>query len=161
MNSSAGNLAVDRSAVERRFTDIIGVMAQKRFGLNESVVDDPVRDSFGSRLARWMDGSEKQRLVTGLVVGLATFTAGSIGNPTASSATFFFKAPSMAGHISATSWASEELNFWQSVEDNDLLALAESLRADAADAMARMLPASMTQSQAVEWATTLVNSVKG
>lgn len=161
MNSSAGNLAVDRLAVEQRFTDIIGVMAHKRFGINEAVVDDSMRDSYGSRLARWMDGSERQRLVTGLVVGFATITAGSIVSRAASSATFSFKAPSMSGHKLATGWAAEELKFWQSTEDSDLLSLAESLRSEAASALARMLPATMTESQAVDWATKLATSVKG
>lgn len=161
MISSAGNLSVSRQAVEKQYGAIISQLAQKRFGLGDTYFDDSSRVGPSARIAKWMDGTEKQNLVAGLIVGLATFAAGTSINSASSSATYFFKAPSMEKQEVSADWVKEELEFWQSMDCAELKSLADTLRDEATDALSRMLPPDLSNEQATDWALGLVNSVKG
>lgn len=167
MISSAGNLVIDRSMVNHSFKDIIGAMARKRYFNPDFSLDDEDRDDFGGRLARWMDGSDKQKLAFGLIVGMATAASGSLLHKKSASETVYFQVPTAAfstlGFQSKVSsdWASAESEFWRNTDSHEFIALAEMLADDASAALERMLPSEMAPDQALKWASDLVASVKG
>lgn len=161
MISSAGNLSVNRQAVETQYGAIISQLALKRFGVDEAYSNDVAQASRSPRIAKWLDGAERQNLIAGLIVGFATFAAGTSASSDKSSATYFFKVPSMEKRVVASGWAKQELMFWQSLDSAELRALTDELHDEAASALSRMLPASMSLEQATDWALGLVKSVKG
>lgn len=161
MISSAGNLSVSRQAVEKHYGSIISQLALKRFGVDEVYSNDVVQPGSSPRISKWLDGAERQNLIAGLIVGFATFAAGTSASSDKSSATYFFKVPSTEKKVVASDWAKQELMFWQSLDSAELLALTDELQEEAADALSRMLPANMSLEQARDWALELVKSVKG
>lgn len=161
MISSAGNLSVSRQAVENQYGAIISQLALKRFGIDEAFSNDVAQAGRGARIAKWLDGTERQNLIAGLIVGFATIAAGTSASSAKSSATYFFKAPTMEKHVVAPDWAKQELTFWQSLDSAEFRALTDALHDETADAISRMLPVSMTNEQATDWAQGLVRSIKG
>lgn len=161
MISSAGNLSVSRQAVEKHYGPIISQLALKRFAADEVYSNEVVQPGSSPRISKWLDDADRQNLIAGLIVGFATFAAGTSASYDKSSATYFFKVPSMEKKVVASDWARQELMFWQSLDSSELIALTDELQEEAAGALSRMLPVDMTLVQARDWAQGLVTSVKG